>query len=177
MVGTYNNETDIKFKSPDIKAQTLPKILQHPYSLFYLPDGLGVVPEGTMSLLLELSLFILLLLLLLDNAEELITLGLGLLGQHHLTLNELLPSGNVEILGLFTLQLSLLFLLSAGLALTFLEGAFGTKGIDLTLTVSGALLELTQALDLQLFFFFDASGLGCRSLFLSDAIGVVTDDF
>ena len=102
-----------------------------------------MVPEGSMSLLFELSLFILLLLLLLDNAEELITLGLGLLGQHHLTLNELLPSGNVEILGLFTLQLSLLFLLSAGLTLTFLEGAFGTKGIDLTLTVSSTLLELT----------------------------------
>ena len=143
MVGTYKDETDIKFKSLDIKAQTLPQILYLLYSPFYLPDGLGVVPEGTMSLLFELSLLILLLLLLLDDAEELVTLGLGLLGQHHLALNKLLPAGNVEILGLFTLQLGLLFLLSASLALSFLEGAFGTKGIDLTLTISGALLELT----------------------------------
>ena len=81
--------------------------------------------------------------MLLDDAEELVTLGLGLLGQHHLALNKLLPAGNVEILGLSTLQLGLLFLLSASLALSFFEGAFGTKGIDLTLTISGALLELT----------------------------------
>ena len=143
MVGTYKDETDIKFKSPDIKAQTLPQILHHLYSPFYLPDGLGVVPEGTMSLLFELSLLILLLLLLLDDAEELVALGLGLLGQHHLALNKLLPAGNVEILGLFTLQLGFLFLLSAGLALSFFEGAFSTEGIDLTLAISGALLELT----------------------------------
>ena len=121
----------------------LPKILDNPSSPFYLPDSLGVVPEGTMSLLFERSLLILLLLLLLDDAEELVALGLGLLGQHHLTLNKLLPAGNVEILSLFTLQLGLLFLLSAGLTLSFLEGAFSTKGIDLTLTISGALLELT----------------------------------
>ena len=136
-------ETDIKFKFAVIKAQKLPKIFHLPSSSFYLPDSLGVVPEGTMSLLFERSLLILLLLLLLDDAEELVALGLGLLGQHHLTLNELLPAGNVEILGLFTLQLGLLFLLSAGLALSFLEGAFSTKGIDLSLTISGALLELT----------------------------------
>ena len=83
-----------------------------------------------------------------DYAEELITLGLGLLSKHHLTLNKLLPARNVEILGLFTGQFGLLFLLSAGFALTFLKGAFGAKSIDLTLTVSCTLLELTQALDL-----------------------------
>ena len=102
-----------------------------------------MVPEGSMSLLIELTLLIFLLLLLLDDAEELITLGLGLLGHQHLFLNELLSAGNIELLSLFTLQLSLLFLLSAGLTLTFLEGAFSTKGIDLTLTVSSTLLELT----------------------------------
>ena len=170
-------EPDIKFKLAAIKAQMLPKIFDLASSPFYLPDGLGVVPEGTMSLLFELSLLILLLLLFLDYAEELITLGLGLRGQHHLTLNKLLPAGNVEIFGLSTGQLGLLFLLSAGLAFAFLESAFGAKGINLTLTVSCTLLELTQALDLQLFFFFDASGLSCRSFFLSDAVGIVTDDF
>ena len=121
----------------------MPKILYHPSSLFYLPDGLGVVPEGSMSLLIELTLLIFLLLLLLDDAEELITLGLGLLGHQHLFLNKLLSAGNVKLLGLFTLQFGLLFLLSAGLTLTFLEGAFSTKGIDLTLTVSSTLLKLT----------------------------------
>ena len=96
-----------------------------------------------MSLLIELTLLIFLLLLLLDDAEELITLSLGLLSHQHLFLNKLLSAGNIELLGLFTLQFGLLFLLSAGFTLTFLEGAFGTKGIDLTLTVCSTLLELT----------------------------------
>ena len=81
----------------------LPKILNYPSFPFYLPDGLGVVPEGSMSLLIELTLLIFLLLLLLDDAEELITLGLGLLGHQHLFLNKLLSAGNIELLGLFTL--------------------------------------------------------------------------
>ena len=177
MVGTYKDVSDIKFKFPNIKARTLPKILHQSSSLIYLPDSLGMAPEGTMSLMFKRSLLILLFLLLLDDAEELITLGLGLLSHQHLFFNKLLPAGNVEILGLFTLQLGLLFLLSPGLAFTFLEGAFGTKGIDLTLTVSSTLLELTQALDLKLFFFFDTSSLSCRSLFLSNTVSIVTDDF
>ena len=54
------------------------------------------------SLGFELTLLVLLLLLLLDHAQELVALSLGLLGQHYLTLDKLLPPGQVQILGLLS---------------------------------------------------------------------------
>jgi len=99
--------------------------------------------QSSVSLGLELTLLSFLLLLLLDDSQELVTFGLGLLGKHDFTLHELLSAGHVEVLGLSALQLSLLLLLSAGLALTLLKGALGTQSIDLTLAISSTLLHLT----------------------------------
>lgn len=61
-------------------------------------DGLGVSTESTVSLMLKLTLFVLLLFLLLDHTEEFITFGLSLLGHHDLFLDELLAAGEVKIL-------------------------------------------------------------------------------
>ena len=133
--------------------------------------------QSVVSLRLELAFLSFLLLLLLDDSQELVTFGLGLLSEHDLALHELLSAGHVKVLGLFALQLSLLLLLSAGLALALLEGALGTKGIDLTLTIGGTFLHLTQTLDLKLLLFAQAGGLTLLSLFLGNAIGVVPHNF
>jgi len=61
-------------------------------------DGLGVSTESTVSLMLKLTLFVLLLFLLLDHTEEFIAFGLSLLGHHDLFLDELLAAGEVKIL-------------------------------------------------------------------------------
>lgn len=96
--------------------------------------------ERCVSLLLELALLVFLLLLLLNHAEEFISLSLSLLGHHNLLLDELLPPGNVQVLGLFTCQLGLLLLFSARPALSLLEGPLGPECIDFALTVGSALL-------------------------------------
>ena len=96
--------------------------------------------ERCVSLLLELALLVFLLLLLLNHAEEFISLSLSLLGHHNLLLDELLPPGNVQVLGLFTCQLGLLLLFSARPALSLPEGPLGPECIDFALTVGSALL-------------------------------------
>lgn len=60
-------------------------------------DGLGVGTEGTVLLLLDDALLVLLFLLLLNHAEELVALGLSLLGQHHFALNKLSSASPVKV--------------------------------------------------------------------------------
>ena len=143
----------------------------------YLPDGAGVGSEGLVTVLVDLALLALLLLLLLNHAEELITLGLGLLSLHQLPLDELLAAGLVQFDGLLALQLSLLFLLATGSALALLEGTLGAQGVDLTLAVGSSLLQFAEALDLFLFLVLDPLGFSLLSFLLSDAVSVVTHDF
>lgn len=108
-----------------------------------LPNGLGMCSECTMSLTFKLALFILLLFLLLDNAEEFVALSLCLLGHHDFLLDELPSTSDIKILGLPASQLSLFTFISAGLALSLFEGALGTEGVNFTLSISGALLEFS----------------------------------
>ena len=96
--------------------------------------------ESALPLGIELSLFIFLLLLLHDDAEELITLLLRLLGHHDLPLQKLLATGLVELNSLLARQLSFFLLLFTSLALSILESSLGSKSIDLSLTISCALL-------------------------------------
>ena len=136
-----------------------------------------MISECIVSTLLNLTLFVLLLFLLLDHCEELITLSLGLLGQHDFALNKLLATGKIKLFGLLASQFSLLFLFQTGFALSFLEGTLGSKSIDLTLTISSTLLLLPQTLDLKLFLFGLAPCFGSIGFLLSHAFSVVTDDF
>lgn len=119
----------------------------------------------------------LLLLLLLDDAQELVSLGLGLLGKHHLVLHKLSFASIVEVCGIFLPFDSLLALLSTGLALTIFEGTFGTEGIDFTLTISSLLLKITHALDFFLFLVSLASLISGFLFFFSHLFGVVHNDF
>ena len=142
-----------------------------------LPNSLGVLSEGPLSLCCDLALLTLLLLLLLDDAEEFVTLGLRLLGKHDFALNELSPSSHVQFLGLLHGELSLFLFFPAGSSLTFFEGTLGAKCINLALSVSSAFLQLTKTLDFKFFLLFLAASFLSICFFLGDALGVVTDDF
>jgi len=142
-----------------------------------LPNGLGVVPEGPLSLSCDLALLALLLLLLLDDGEEFVTLGLSLLGKHDFALNELSPSSNVQFLGLLQGKLRLLFFFPAGSTLTFFEGTLGAECINLALSVSSTFLQFTKTLDFKFFLLFLAASFLSICFFLGDALSVVTDNF
>lgn len=145
-------------------------------SIIILPNSLSVGSECRMSLGFNLPLFIFLLLLLLNDAEEFSAFSLCLLGHHDFLLDELLATCLIKLYGLLSRQLSLLFLFSASFTLSILECSLGTQCVNLTLTIGSSFLQLTKALDFKLFLSLDASLLGSLSFFLGDTIGVVPDN-
>lgn len=140
-------------------------------------DGGGVAAEGVLLLRGDLALLFLHLLLLLNDAQELVTLGLGLRSKHDLALDELSAAADVEICGLAATHLGLLQLFSPVSALTLLESSLGSERVDFALAVSSPLLKLAQPLDLELLLFLDGARLLSGVLLLGDAVGVVTHDF
>lgn len=120
-----------------------------------VPNSLRVGSESVVPLMFELALLVFLLLLLLDDSEELVTLGLRLLGQHDLSFDELSSASDVKIFSLYACELGLFFFLSTCLALTFFKSTLSSQGINLTLTVSCTLLKLSQPLNLEFFLLFD----------------------
>ena len=133
--------------------------------------------EGSVLLRLHLALFVFLLFLLLDDAQEFVALSFGLLGQHDLTFDELSASSIVQIVGLNARHLCLFFLFPARFTLTLFEGTLGTQSVDLTLTVSSTLLQFSQSLDLELLLVLNTAFLSGALLFLCDFSGVVMNDF
>jgi hypothetical protein len=77
-------------------------------------------------LALKLALFVLLLLLLLNDAQELVTLCFSLLGKHDLTLDELSSSSLVKLSSFFAGFLRFFFLFPTCFTFTFFEGTLGT---------------------------------------------------
>ena len=124
-----------------------------------------------------MTLLVFLLFLLLNDAEEFITLSLSLLGHHDFFLHKLSSAGDVKILGLFTLKLGLFYFFSACLTLAFFKRSLGPESVDFALTIGSALLELSQTLNLQFFLLFDALSLKSIGLFFGDSISIVTHDF
>ena len=124
-----------------------------------------------------MTLLVFLLLLLLNDAEEFVTLSLSLLGQHNFSLHKLSSAGDVKILGLSTGKLGLFYFFSACLTLAFFKCSLGPESVDFALTISSALLELSQTLDLQFFLFFDALSLTSIHLLFGDSVSIVTHDF
>ena len=140
-------------------------------------DGRGMASESVMSLGLELAIFMFLLSLLLYDAEELVALSLGLLGKHHFAFDELAATGDIKLLRLLSSECGLLFLFTAELSFSLFEGTFSTKGINLTLSISGTLLKLTKTLNLLLLLLSNALCLPGIRLFLSYALSVVANNF
>ena len=136
-----------------------------------------MTPEGLGPLLFNLALLIFSFLLLLNNAQEFVTLSLGLLGQHDLTLDKLLSARQVQFFGLLLCKLSLLAFFSTSSALSFFECTLGSECINLTLTIGSSLLEFAEALNLKLFLFLSFALLNCSCLLLGNTVSIVTDDF
>ena len=84
-----------------------------------------MVPERRVLLGFNLAFSVLLLLLLLDDGKELVTLGLGLLCEHHFSLKELSASSLIELDGLLGSKLLFFDLFFTGLALSFFESSLG----------------------------------------------------
>jgi len=133
--------------------------------------------ESTVPLVLQLTLLVLLLFLLLNHAEELITFGLRLLSHHHLFLNELSATGHIESLLLFCKQHGLFFLISAGLALSLFESALGSECVNFTLAIGSAFLKFSQALNFELLLLLNTACILSILLFFGDSFCVVTHDF
>ena len=112
----------------------------------------------------------------LDNAEELVSLLLGLLGETGLSLEELTLSGILHILEHLLLVLQIpTFLLTCG-TLALFKGTLGTEGIDLSLSISSLLLEFTEACDLTFLLLLDTLELsGLLFLTLSLRAVVIND--
>lgn len=90
-----------------------------------------MVPQSKSLLIVQLALLRFFFLLTIDNAEEVVALGFGLVSHSALTVEELALTGNLKFGGLTLELLALGDLLPAGLALTFLEGALCAEGINL----------------------------------------------
>lgn len=123
-----------------------------------IPDLVGVIDEGLLSVLLDLSLLQLDLLLLLNLVHVVLSLNASLLSQGRGLLLELLLSGLLEI-SLDALSLGLLKLFSfSGLSLALLKGSLGPKSIDFSLSIRSLFLELSETLDFSFFLFSDSLG-------------------
>lgn len=137
---------------------------------------MAVVLQRPALLFLQIALLLLVCLLALDHAQEVVTLGLGLLGHHALALHKLLPAGMLEVgshaQGLLPGQL----LFAALLALALLEGTLGAQGVNLGLAVGGFLLHLAEAGHFAFFFIGDPSLFFSFGGFAGGLVLVVTDN-
>jgi len=77
------------------------------------------------------------------------------LGKHFFTFLELSLPGNIELSGALGGERLALDLFGASFALTLLEGALLSQGIDLRLSISSTFLEVTESLNFLLLLFLD----------------------
>lgn len=142
-----------------------------------VPNGLGVGTESTMSLLIKLALLVLLLFLFLDYFEELVAFSFRLLGHHHLLFNKLSSASDVKILCISASKIGLCDFISASLTFSFFKCALGSERVDFALTISSALLELSETLDFELLLFLETLSLSCIRFFFGNSLCVVTHNF
>lgn len=140
-------------------------------------DGGGVVAEVHLLLVLNDALLLLSTLLLLNHTEERVTLKFGLLRKHFFAFQELLLTGDVQVLGLTGSFFSLHNFLGTGSTLTFLEGTLLAECVNLRLSVSSTLLEVTQALDFLLLFFLNLAFFSESTFFTLALFSFITDNF
>ncbi len=126
--------------------------------------------------LFDVALLLLDFLLLLDDAEELISFLLGLLGKALLALEELSLAGVFHVTEDLLLVLKVPSLLIASLALAFLEGTLGTESIDFSLSISGLLLEFSKASYLAFLLFLDALQVSCFLFLALSLVAVVVNN-
>ena len=136
-----------------------------------------MVTESRLFLRLDSSLVLFLHLLLLDDLQECITLGLCLLSQLDLVLQELLFTSLIELNSLdLSLENPVLFGLSS-LSLALFISTFGSQCIDFALSISSLLLKLTKTLDLSFLLVSDSFSLDSSLFFFLDSHLVVLNNF
>jgi len=141
-----------------------------------VPDGSCVILEGTLSLLLNSLLVLLVSFLPVDDFEERVALCLGLLGVHDFLLQELFLAGLFELSSQHLLSQDLVLFILSGLSFTFFISTFGSQSIDFTLSVGSFLLEFTEALNLLLLLVSQALGLDSCLFLLLCFLSVIVDD-
>ena len=133
--------------------------------------------ESRLFLSLDSSLVLFFVLLLLDDLQERIALGLCLLSQLDLVLQELLLTSLVKLNSLnLSLKNPVLFGLSS-LSLALFISTFGSQCIDFALPISCLLLELTKTLYFSLLLVSDSFSFNGSLLFFLDSHLVVLNDF
>jgi hypothetical protein len=90
-----------------------------------------VVSQSISLFLFELALLLFFFLLTLNNAQEVVTLGLGLVRHSGFTFEELAFASSFKLGCLPLLLLTLGNFLFTRLALALFEGTLGTEGVDL----------------------------------------------
>jgi len=139
-------------------------------------NNVSVVTELLLALFLKLALLLLVFLLALNDAQEVVALSLSLRCKSRFTLVELALSSDFELVRLSHLFLFFGDFLAAGLTLTFFEGALGTEGIDLGLTIGGFLLHLAEAGNFLLLLLLETTLLeGLRNLTFNLVLVVLND--
>jgi hypothetical protein len=136
----------------------------------------GVVAKLSLLLGLHLAFLLLVFLLALNNAQEVVALGLSLVGEGAFAFHELLLAGDFECVSLLACFLLLGDLLLSALALTLFEGTLGAESIDLRLSVGGLLLHLSEAGDFLFLFFLETAFLKGQFDLAFNLVFVVTDD-
>lgn len=135
-----------------------------------------VLLEDLLLFFFNAALLLFDLLLFVDDAEELVTLLLGLFGEAGLSLKELSLSGVLKVAKDLLLVLEVSSFLVTGLSLTLLEGALGSEGIDLSLTVGSLLLELSKAGNLTLLLLLNSSYISGFFFFTKCLLAVIFND-
>jgi hypothetical protein len=136
-----------------------------------------VVSEGVSLFFLQLAFLLLFLLLALNDAQEVVTFSLSLVGHSGFALQELAFAGNLKFFGLSLLLLFLGDLLSAGLTFLLFEGTLGTERIDLRLSISSLLLHFSETSDFSLLLLLLSAFLEGLGDFTGNLLLVVTDNF
>jgi len=138
--------------------------------------NIGVVSQLVLALLFQFAFLLLVFLLAVNDAEEIVTLGLGLGGESVLTLVEPSLAGNLKISSLILHAHLISDLLLAALAFTLFEGALSTESINLRLSISSFFLHLTETSNLLLLLFLNAAFLESLGNLTLDFFLVVTDN-
>ena len=136
-----------------------------------------MVTESRLFLSLDSSLVLFFVLLLLDDLQERIALGLCLLSQLDLVLQELLLTSLVKLNSLdLSFKNPVLFGLSS-LSLALFISTFGSQCIDFALSISCLLLELTKTLNLSFLLVSDSFSFDSSLFFFLDSHLVILNDF
>jgi len=135
-----------------------------------------VVAQVLLLLIIDEAFLLLGTFVLFDDTEERVALEFSLLAEHFFALHELSLAGNVESFCLSAFLLSLCNFLGTFIALVLFKSTFLPQGINLSLTISGALLKIAEPFYFKLLLFLEFLLLGHLSFNGSTLLRLVLDN-